>query len=356
MKSYIFISYSKSDKEYVQKLANRLREEGFDIWLDDRNLRSSQVWWEAIVNAIVNCAAFIVVMTPDSDKSRWVQREIAIADDLQKPMFPILAEGSMDSPNWLRFINIQYIDVRDFQLPTSQFFDDLSIAVQRKGVGKGQDVTHTDKISPVLKTHETIKQHLADIPEDETTSQRARRPLPILLLAIGLLPIIIGGLLISQLGGNTPPTPNTPTPTVAAPVDLEAAASIQTINEWRVEHGYAPLNVNSTLNETADIHMRYLASLTLEELGIQNTALNAEGRDAQWMVEQAGYTGQVQMFVETSDTNRGTLGELLNRLERQGGGDSVHERYQEIGFAMYTSPVTAYHYMVVILGSTSEDL
>jgi hypothetical protein len=359
MKSYIFISYSKSDKEYVQKLANQLRAEGFDIWLDDRNLRSSQVWWEAIVNAILNCAAFIVVMTPNSDQSRWVQREIAIADDLQKPMFPILAQGDMDSPNWLRFINIQYKDVRDFQLPSAQFFEDLSIEVNRKTEGKGKDVTSTKKINPVMKRNSTIQQHLADVPFDDTLlSDPLRSPRPIMFIALGLIPLVLGVILLSQTTESVPPTPTleATTATASPPVDLNVPVSIEGINEWREQEGYSALQSNAVLNETADIHMRYLASMTIEELFSQNTALNAEGRDAQWMVEQAGYTGEVQMFVETSDTIEGTLGELLERLERQGGGRGVYERYNQIGFATYTNPVTRYHYIVVILGNTGEDL
>jgi hypothetical protein len=66
--SHVFISYSTKNAEYAHHLADKLREEGFDVWIDQRRLQSSQDWWRAIVLGIWECAAFIVILTP---KSHW---------------------------------------------------------------------------------------------------------------------------------------------------------------------------------------------------------------------------------------------------------------------------------------------
>jgi hypothetical protein len=55
-----------------------LRKRGFDVWLDDR-IDFGNRWWRTIVRAIRACAAFVVVMTPDSEESEWVEREVHLA-------------------------------------------------------------------------------------------------------------------------------------------------------------------------------------------------------------------------------------------------------------------------------------
>jgi hypothetical protein len=49
----------------------------------------------------------IVVMSPRAQESRWVKREILLAEDQQKPLFPVLLEGKL----WSRLADIQAIDM-----------------------------------------------------------------------------------------------------------------------------------------------------------------------------------------------------------------------------------------------------
>lgn len=101
------------------------------MWIDDQ-INYGEDWWAIIVNAIKTCRAFIVIMTPDADKSRWVQREVTIADQLHKKMFPLLLEGEIvTSEHWLMFVRTQYVDVRNGQLPGNDFYNDLAEYAQR---------------------------------------------------------------------------------------------------------------------------------------------------------------------------------------------------------------------------------
>ena len=36
MPNHIFISYSRKDQPYTRKMAEHLRQRGFDVWMDDR--------------------------------------------------------------------------------------------------------------------------------------------------------------------------------------------------------------------------------------------------------------------------------------------------------------------------------
>ncbi len=138
--SHVFISYSSKNSEYTYRLADKLRDEGFDVWVDNARLRSSQDWWKSIVLAIWDCDAFVVVLTPESDDSIWVQTEITIAINHKKHVFPLWLAGTRNTPNWEIFARIQTEDVRDGEMPSSEFFDYLAEQVPRKET-RGEDLT-----------------------------------------------------------------------------------------------------------------------------------------------------------------------------------------------------------------------
>ena len=127
--SHIFISYSHNDRKYVEKLEQKLLEEGFNVWIDHRFEYGSR-WSEAIETAIDPCDGYIVVMSEDAKKSPWVQREVIHAEKRQKPFFPLLLEGEA----WFSLGDIQFVDVRDGSLPTENIFKRLSTVTPRKKI------------------------------------------------------------------------------------------------------------------------------------------------------------------------------------------------------------------------------
>lgn len=139
--SYIFVSYSKKNADYAHHLADTLRAEGFEVWIDRRRLATGDDWWKSIVLALRSCSAFVVIMTPESDGSRWVQREITLAEKYEKPVFPLWLAGDMDTPNWELFVRTQYEDVRGGVLPGAEFYARLeAYAPRQRGsiVAQGQ--------------------------------------------------------------------------------------------------------------------------------------------------------------------------------------------------------------------------
>ncbi|MFN8374259.1 MAG: SUMF1/EgtB/PvdO family nonheme iron enzyme [Anaerolineae bacterium] len=130
--SHVFISYSRRNSEYARKLADQLLGLGFDVWIDDR-IDYGEDWWRAIVRAIKSCTAFVVLMSPDSGESRWVQREVTLADELRKPTFPLLLEGDLISSDyWAIFVRAQYADVRKGDMPPDEFFASIAQLTPRR--------------------------------------------------------------------------------------------------------------------------------------------------------------------------------------------------------------------------------
>jgi basic membrane protein A and related proteins len=115
---HVFISYRREspDAEYVQRLANYLRETGFSVWFDHQ-IRPGDSWDEAIRERIGSCAVFIVVMSPSAESSQWVRREIDEADLKGKPILPLLLEGD----RFFRLADLQYEDVSAGTMPGPAF-------------------------------------------------------------------------------------------------------------------------------------------------------------------------------------------------------------------------------------------
>jgi hypothetical protein len=150
---HIFVSYSKEQRDYARAYAAHLIQHGFDVWIDDQ-IEFGDDWWRLIVKAIRECGAFTVLMTPEADESRWVQREVMLADELRKPMFPLLVAGE----NWPLFVATQYADVRDGRLPPTNLIERIGRVVPRRA-------EHGRELHASPERVETIDIPPAEVPE-----------------------------------------------------------------------------------------------------------------------------------------------------------------------------------------------
>ncbi|MBN1963996.1 MAG: DNA translocase FtsK 4TM domain-containing protein [Anaerolineae bacterium] len=147
--AHVFISYSRKDKDYADKLMHDLRQRGFDVWIDTIGLEPSAIWWKEIERGIEDCGAFVLLVSPDSDESGWVYKELSLALHYRRPIFPVLLRERDDGR--LMFgvlVDIQYEQVKDGALPPERFYQQLTKHVPVQGQ-PGQDVTPAqDSVSP----------------------------------------------------------------------------------------------------------------------------------------------------------------------------------------------------------------
>jgi len=79
----IFLCHSSGDKPAVRELYGRLRKEGFDVWLDEKNILPGQDWNSEIRRAVRAADVVIVCLSKASiGKTGYVQREIRMVLDL----------------------------------------------------------------------------------------------------------------------------------------------------------------------------------------------------------------------------------------------------------------------------------
>jgi hypothetical protein len=88
----IFISYSRKDMDFARQLAGRLEQAGFDVWWDITDLQGGEDWVRGIAAALETSQYVLVVLSPSSIKSEWVEREYIQALSLKKKVIPLMLE------------------------------------------------------------------------------------------------------------------------------------------------------------------------------------------------------------------------------------------------------------------------
>ena len=119
-KGFIFLSYRNIEAEFALKLAADLKNSGIPLWMDrlEVGIKAGDDWRHDIETAVNDCAAMIVVLSPEYVSSKYCRREIARADTLEHPVFPILLHA-VPREDWpIEVQRTQYVDFRQWQEET----------------------------------------------------------------------------------------------------------------------------------------------------------------------------------------------------------------------------------------------
>ena len=109
----VFISYSRRDKAFVQKLNDALDNAGVHAWVDWEGIELASDWMATITNAIQGSDAFLFVISPDSVKSKVCADELEIALKLNKKLIPVLyREPTRDLPLHERLAATNWVYLR----------------------------------------------------------------------------------------------------------------------------------------------------------------------------------------------------------------------------------------------------
>lgn len=106
-----FISYSRKDKEFVQKLFQSLSQNEKNLWIDWEDIPQAAEWRTEIHEGIEKADAIIFVMSPDFLVSLECMMELEIAEEFNKRLIPIVyreveaknVPPSLAALNWIFF-------------------------------------------------------------------------------------------------------------------------------------------------------------------------------------------------------------------------------------------------------------
>jgi TIR domain./Restriction endonuclease. len=111
---HVFLSYSSKDKEVAQRIFQELRKKGIHIGLDSLEIKPGDSITNAIDETLSASDYLVVLLSPNSVKSRWVQYELATAANRKLlkrdiTLLPVLIRNA-DIPASLKAY--QYLDLR----------------------------------------------------------------------------------------------------------------------------------------------------------------------------------------------------------------------------------------------------
>jgi len=132
----LFVSYSRDDTIIMGVIRDNVRKLGFNLWIDVEHVKPGTPQWKtAIKQAIARTDGMIVLCSPQAEKSKWVNIEVAIADELQKPIFPIWVNGQQRFNSIpADLFNHQYVDMRGRSDAARGFVDLVSWLAERYGL------------------------------------------------------------------------------------------------------------------------------------------------------------------------------------------------------------------------------
>jgi WD40 repeat protein len=88
--SDVFISYSRKDKAFVQRLFVALETQGHDAWVDWEDIEYAEDWWQKIQNGIAEADHFVFIVSPHSARSKVCFDEAEYAASTGKRIVPVI--------------------------------------------------------------------------------------------------------------------------------------------------------------------------------------------------------------------------------------------------------------------------
>jgi formylglycine-generating enzyme required for sulfatase activity len=107
-----FISYSRKDMAFVDRLDTALKERGFEPLIDRTDIYAFEEWWKRIRALIGQADTIVFVLSPDSVASEIALKEVTHAASLNKRFAPIVCRrveaSAVSEP--LRELNFIFFD------------------------------------------------------------------------------------------------------------------------------------------------------------------------------------------------------------------------------------------------------
>src|SRR5580692_12636296 len=114
-KAKIFISYSRKDMAFADRLEAALKARGFEPLIDRAEIYAFEDWWKRLQALIEQADTIVFVLSPDAVASREALKEVEYAASLNKRFAPIVCRRVEDSavPEALRQLNFIFFDDPD---------------------------------------------------------------------------------------------------------------------------------------------------------------------------------------------------------------------------------------------------
>jgi WD40 repeat protein len=142
----VFVSYSRKNKTFAERLARDLSDAGLDVWVDWRQIQGGELWQQEIYKGIDRSEILVFCLSPDSIVSEWCQREVLTAREKGRYIVPVMAVSALDilkqtsALSWLA--DVHFINFADgYEAAFPELLDALP-GMRRVGVYDDTDVAN----------------------------------------------------------------------------------------------------------------------------------------------------------------------------------------------------------------------
>ena len=134
----VFLSHSHRDKVFADAICHSLEAHGIRCWVAPRDIRPSEDWAEAIINALDTARVLVLVFSSNSNSSPQVRREVERAVNKGLHILPLRIEDVPLSKSLEYFISTQHwLDAIEGELGfhLGQLRDCVSVLLGRPASG-----------------------------------------------------------------------------------------------------------------------------------------------------------------------------------------------------------------------------
>lgn len=122
----VFLSHASADEDFALRVAGVLRRHGMRVWFAPTQLVPADQWLRKIGLALARCSSFVLIMSPDAARSKWVALELVYA--MRNPkrygdrIVPVIIRPCKFRGAFWPLEGIQHLDFSD---PTRRDWDAL---------------------------------------------------------------------------------------------------------------------------------------------------------------------------------------------------------------------------------------
>jgi hypothetical protein len=139
----VFISYSSKDKAVADRVCHALEAKGERCWIAPRDIPYGADWQEAIMGALVEAGAMVLVFTGNTNESAHVRREVSAALEAGAIVIPLRTEEATPQ-GALRYnlINLHWMDA--ISPPLEGHIETLIATLKRLRAGPAETPSRPD--------------------------------------------------------------------------------------------------------------------------------------------------------------------------------------------------------------------
>jgi formylglycine-generating enzyme required for sulfatase activity len=125
----VFISYASQDKATADAACAKLEADGIRCWIAPRDVPPGAEWAGAIVDAIDNCRAMVLIFSSSANGSKQIHREVQRAFDREVPVVPFRIENIAPEKSLAYYMGpVHWLDA--LTLPLERHLQKLVVSVK----------------------------------------------------------------------------------------------------------------------------------------------------------------------------------------------------------------------------------